>query len=892
MLSGTFSGLTLGLMSLDMMDLRVLSESGTEREKKYAAKIMPVRKRGNFLLCSLLIGNTAVNSALSIVSGSLFGGIGGLVISTLVILYVGEIIPQSICHRFGLVIGAHAIPLVKLFMVITSVLAYPTSKVLDYFLGGESATRYNKSQLRSLLSIHGEAAAQDVENPAAISESEEFVEAADSEYVVPRTDEDITSQFSPSNPNKEASLNHPSHLPLPAPRAFIGADADVVDLTSPTKEELESSELPMRNGDGAPAAAGGGGGGGGSECAAEKKRKEDAREGGRPRKHDRRIFPFMRRGRRSRPGAGDVDGVTGESRPSGSEESVTSVTSTSVDAADAADGAAVGVGSDGADGEEKNLRGVLDRVTPRVAGKRDHKDKDRDRDNRFKDRRKESEKEAEGALTASEMTLLDGAFQFSQKTVVSVMTALDDVFMLSADMSLNFDNMLLIFQSGHSRIPVYDESKENIYGVLFAKDLILLDPEDALPIRYVLSFFKRTLLLVYDSTPLDEMLNIFKRGGGHLALVQRVSGKGTLEQKHETLGVCTLEDLIEELIGQDIVDETDVYTDNVTRKKVRRMRMVDPEILKMFDHNKSEGRLTEKESKVVAAYLAANFDPFSPSIVQSHVLLDLLKEAHIVEYPELSKEENEKLAVTAKDEMTDEEAGGNPNVDEPETSFDGINVEDISSTAKIVRHVEKAANGGESTPSITLYKRGVTTQDALLVISGRLHITAGDDEFVSEAGPWTLLAVKALTDDLYSPDFTARVVERPARLLRVRRRLYRRMVRYSTSRGGPGNSGSLGGDVSQSLLPAVNGLLEQPKSKSALPVQSEIHSRRSKSRGRDLAWGEMGMGDPTTGMLAAPSVISAGAAAKNVQRVSSEPIEKRTGEITTASGENHGGPGP
>ncbi|KAM9841624.1 LOW QUALITY PROTEIN: metal transporter CNNM4 [Aulostomus maculatus] len=61
-LSGMFSGLNLGLMALDPMELRIVQSCGTDKEKKYARKIEPIRSKGNYLLCSLLLGNVLVNT--------------------------------------------------------------------------------------------------------------------------------------------------------------------------------------------------------------------------------------------------------------------------------------------------------------------------------------------------------------------------------------------------------------------------------------------------------------------------------------------------------------------------------------------------------------------------------------------------------------------------------------------------------------------------------------------------------------------------------------------------------------------------------------------------------------------------------------------------------------
>jgi metal transporter CNNM len=80
--SGLFSGLNLGLMALDRTDLKIISTTGTDNEKEYAKKIMPVRRLGNYLLCSLLLGNVLVNSSLTILLDDLTSGLVAIIGST------------------------------------------------------------------------------------------------------------------------------------------------------------------------------------------------------------------------------------------------------------------------------------------------------------------------------------------------------------------------------------------------------------------------------------------------------------------------------------------------------------------------------------------------------------------------------------------------------------------------------------------------------------------------------------------------------------------------------------------------------------------------------------------------------------------------------------------
>ena len=123
-LSGLFSGLNLGLMSFTDDDLGlVISGSGDPDEIECAKKIQPLRKRGNLLLCTLLLGNTLVNAVIAVLLADLTSGLIGTCVTTGLIVVFGEIVPQSICSRHALYVGALAMPLVEFFVMI----CYPSN---------------------------------------------------------------------------------------------------------------------------------------------------------------------------------------------------------------------------------------------------------------------------------------------------------------------------------------------------------------------------------------------------------------------------------------------------------------------------------------------------------------------------------------------------------------------------------------------------------------------------------------------------------------------------------------------------------------------------------------------------------------------------------------------
>ncbi|CAH7227711.1 Cnnm4 [Phodopus roborovskii] len=153
-LSGIFSGLNLGLMALDPMELRIVQNCGTEKERRYARKIEPIRRKGNYLLCSLLLGNVLVNTSLTILLDNLIGsGIMAVASSTIGIVIFGEILPQALCSRHGLAVGANTIVLTKIFMLLTFPLSFPISKLLDFVLGQEIRTVYNREKLMEMLKV-------------------------------------------------------------------------------------------------------------------------------------------------------------------------------------------------------------------------------------------------------------------------------------------------------------------------------------------------------------------------------------------------------------------------------------------------------------------------------------------------------------------------------------------------------------------------------------------------------------------------------------------------------------------------------------------------------------------------------------------------------------------
>ncbi|KAL3749203.1 hypothetical protein ACJRO7_010318 [Eucalyptus globulus] len=155
--AGIMSGLTLGLMSLGRVDLEILQRSGTNAEKKQAATILPVVQKQHQLLVTLLLCNAISMEALPIYLDKLFNQYVAIILSVTFVLAFGEVIPQAICTRYGLAVGANFVWLVRILMIICYPIAYPVGKVLDWVLGHNEAL-FRRAQLKALVSIHSQEA--------------------------------------------------------------------------------------------------------------------------------------------------------------------------------------------------------------------------------------------------------------------------------------------------------------------------------------------------------------------------------------------------------------------------------------------------------------------------------------------------------------------------------------------------------------------------------------------------------------------------------------------------------------------------------------------------------------------------------------------------------------
>ncbi|KAL7534709.1 hypothetical protein ACHAXR_008676 [Thalassiosira sp. AJA248-18] len=354
-----------------------------------------------------------------------------------------------------------------------------------------------------------------------------------------------------------------------------------------------------------------------------------------------------------------------------------------------------------------------------------------------------------GHLEGATGAAMTGALRYRTVSVNEVMTPLANTFLLSADERLGFDTVAKIFKTGYSRIPVYEVSKSNIIGLLFVKDLIFLDPEDEIPVKNFVQIFGRGLHVVWIDDKLGDVLKLLKRGRSHMALVRDVNdGDGKVDPYYEIKGIITLEDIIEIILGDEIIDETDElvdvndpdsavvqryddedYIDGALEKSNRpdshivgggvsdrgcSTRAIDWEArLRLLDERLVDEHLSSDEVRAVAAHLKTNFSN-SVRLISDRQLTELLA---LVPVSEISP------ASTCAMENVGDDGSGVP-----------------TDSAELI------------------YERGVPADFCTVVLSGKIMVMSGADKFRSDVSNWGVLASRALTDPSYVPDFSAWVL--------------------------------------------------------------------------------------------------------------------------------------
>ncbi|XP_076257608.1 metal transporter uex isoform X2 [Rhynchophorus ferrugineus] len=294
----------------------------------------------------------------------------------------------------------------------------------------------------------------------------------------------------------------------------------------------------------------------------------------------------------------------------------------------------------------------------------------------------------ENDLDKDEVNIISGALELHKKTVADVMTNIEDVFMLDYEAVLDFETITEIMKSGYSRIPVYEGHRQNIVTMLYIKDLAFVDPDDNTPLKTLCQFYQNPCNFIFEDITLDVMFKIFKEGNkGHMAFVSRVNTEGEGDPFYETIGIITLEDVIEELIQSEIVDETDVITDNRTKRRRKNAEIKDFTVF-ADKTDKNKVRMSPQLTLAAFQYLSTSVEPFQVNVISETILKRLLKQ-------------------------------------------------------DIVSHIKKNKDW-RTDPSNVIYSQGKAVDYFVIILEGRVEVTVGKENLVFEGGPFTYFGTQAL----------------------------------------------------------------------------------------------------------------------------------------------------
>jgi magnesium and cobalt transporter len=164
-----------------------------------------------------------------------------------------------------------------------------------------------------------------------------------------------------------------------------------------------------------------------------------------------------------------------------------------------------------------------------------------------------------GLIDADALTMLEGVLEVGDLKVRDIMVPRAQmVFVRRSEPAARI--LPIVVESGHSRVPVMDEDRDDIVGILLAKDLLRLYTVQSRE-RFDIREYMRPAVFVPESKRLDVLLREFRRSRNHMAIV--------VDEYGGVAGLCTIEDVIEQIVG-DIDDEFDVEEDLNIRRDAER----------------------------------------------------------------------------------------------------------------------------------------------------------------------------------------------------------------------------------------------------------------------------------------------------------------------------------
>jgi CBS domain containing-hemolysin-like protein len=167
-----------------------------------------------------------------------------------------------------------------------------------------------------------------------------------------------------------------------------------------------------------------------------------------------------------------------------------------------------------------------------------------------------SEGHREGLLEEEAREMIEGVIELGDANVSHIMTPRTDIHMVPINTPWE-EVVESVIDSGHTRVPVYDKSRDDIVGILYIKDLLPELAKSSDESHRALRELLRKPLFVPETKPVDDLLKVFQKSRTHIAVV--------LDEYGGVSGLVTIEDVLEEIVGE-IDDEYDQQAEAAIRK--------------------------------------------------------------------------------------------------------------------------------------------------------------------------------------------------------------------------------------------------------------------------------------------------------------------------------------